>query len=108
MPNTSSIPRTELRAFEKNYDNSHEQKGQHARGEFLNAFPLEGLKTLTLDSYVIGHRTPTFCAYVEAKTRNWAVIQGATSFKFGIYYGVTKTVKKAGYRFTHKIRQDAR
>jgi len=58
---------------------------------------------LTLDSYVIGHKTPTFCAYVEAKTRNWAVIQGATSFKFGVYYGVTKADKKAGYRFTQKF-----
>ncbi|KGV61660.1 hypothetical protein X898_564 [Burkholderia pseudomallei ABCPW 91] len=103
MPNTSPFNRAALRNFEKTYDNVREQKALQARGEFLDAFPIAGLKKLTLDTYVIGQKTPTFCAYVEAKTRSWAVIQGATSFKFGIYYGVVKGDKRAEYRFTRKF-----
>ncbi|MGA7779092.1 MAG: DUF3883 domain-containing protein [Paraburkholderia sp.] len=103
MPNTSPFNRAALQNFEKTYDNVREQKALHARGEFLDAFPITGLKKLTLDRYVIGQKTPTFCAYVEAKTRSWAVIQGATSFKFGIYYGVVKGDKTAEYRFTRKF-----
>ena len=69
------------------------------------AFPLKRLPTLTLEEYVIGTKKPTFCAFVEAKTRLWANIFGATSFKFGVYYGHTKTDPKVKYRFAHKYGQ---
>lgn len=51
---------------------------------------------------MIGHQKPTFCAYVEAKTRSWANIQGSTADKFGIYFGKTKTDPNKIYRFTRK------
>lgn len=45
----------------------------------------------------------TFCDYVEVKTRSWAIIQGATAFKFGIYFGKTKSDRTQKYRFTGKF-----
>jgi hypothetical protein len=93
----------QLRAFESVYNVAHEDIAAQARGEFLNAFPIKSLSHLELDNYVIGHQRPTFCAYVEAKTRPWANIQGATSEKFGIYFGKTKTDLQKKYRFTRRF-----
>lgn len=91
-----------LRAFDISYDTTHEDRAFRGRGDFLRAFPKNLLGDLDVDNYVIGHRRPTFCDYVEAKTRSWAAIQGATSFKFGIYYGKTKSDSHVTYRFTSK------
>lgn len=92
-----------LSVFESAYDMTQEDIAAQARGEFLKSFPLESLSNLELDSYVIGHQKPTFCTHVEAKTRPWANIQGATSMKFGIYFGKTKTDPHKKYRFTHRF-----
>lgn len=93
----------ELLAFEKNFDTSHEDKAVSTRGQFLRDFPLKSLNDLTLDDYVIGKGTASFCAYTEAKTREWAVIQGSTAIKFGIYYGKTKSDPTMTYRFSKKF-----
>lgn len=93
----------QLGAFERTYDVTREDVAAQARGEFLKAFPLKSLPRLELDDYVIGHQRPTFCAHVEAKTRPWANIQGATSEKFGIYFGKTKTDLQKKYRFTRRF-----
>lgn len=103
MQKASPFNRTAIRNFERTYDGVREQKALQVRGEFLAAFPIAALKNLKLNKYVIGLKEPTFCTYVEAKTRSWAVIQGATSFKFGIYYGVVKGDKTPEYRFTRKF-----
>lgn len=58
---------------------------------------------MTLDEYVIGKGTASFCACVEAKTKSWANIQGATANKFGIYFGKTKSDFLMQYRFTKKF-----
>src|SRR6185437_2589479 len=71
-----------------------------SRGAFLQTFPVNRLPYLTLESYVIGLQSPTFCDYVEVKTRSWAIIQGATAFN---YYGRTKSDKTEKYRFTSKF-----
>ncbi len=93
----------QLHAFVSNYDISHQDIAEHARGRFLNDFPLKALQNIELDGYVIGLQKPTFCDQVEAKTRPWANIQGATSNKFGIYFGKTKGDPKKIYRFTKKF-----
>ena len=95
-----------LLAFSKTFDNAYEDTAATSRGEFLRAFPISRLKSskrLTLDDYVIGKGTASFCARVEAKTKAWANIQGATAYKFGIYYGRTKSDPKQKYRFTKKF-----
>ena len=96
---------TLLKTFDAEFDASYEDQANRVRGEFLKAFPLKRLPNLILEEYVIGTKKPTFCAFVEAKTRLWANILGATSFKFGVYYGHTKTDPKVKYRFAHKYGQ---
>lgn len=88
-----------LRAFDAEFDTSYEDAAAQQRGAFLKAFPLSSLNGITLDQYVIGKRQPTFCAFVEPLTGLWANILGATSFKFGIYYGRTKQDAAVRYRF---------
>lgn len=92
-----------LDKFETEYDTSHEDSALQTRGQFIRKFPLSGLRNLKLDDYVSGHRTPAFCNFVESKTRSWANIQGATAFKFGIYFGRTKRDPHSEYRFTGKF-----
>ncbi|MCT7013666.1 hexulose-6-phosphate synthase, partial [Salmonella enterica subsp. enterica serovar Saintpaul] len=67
-----------LRFFEKDYDTAKEDNALSARGQFLQLYPLNHLKKMTLDDYVIGKGTASFCACVEVKTRTWANMQGAT------------------------------
>lgn len=93
----------QLHEFVSNYKISQQDIAEQARGKFLNDFPLKALKDIELDDYVIGLQKPTFCDQVEAKTRPWANIQGATSNKFGIYFGKTKGDPKKIYRFTKKF-----
>ncbi len=93
----------ELLAFSKTFDNAYEDVAASTRGDFLQAFPINTLEGLTLNDYVIGKGTASFCARVEAKTKAWANIQGATAYKFGIYYGKTKSDPKQKYRYTKKF-----
>ena len=93
----------QLHEFVSNYKISQQDIAEQVRGKFLNDFPLKALKDIELDEYVIGLQKPTFCDQVEAKTRPWANIQGATSNKFGIYFGKTKGDPKKIYRFTKKF-----
>lgn len=94
---------TALRRYEETYSRDREESALQARGRFLRAFPLKHLSDITVDQYVIGHQRPTFCDFVEAKTRAWAAIQGSTAFKFGIYYGKTRSAPYPRYRFTAKF-----
>jgi hypothetical protein len=94
---------SKLQAFDDTYDTKHEDLAAQVRGEFLQRFPITSLPRMKRDDYVIGLQSPTFCAHVEARTRPWANIQGATSNKFGIYFGKTKTDPKKIYRFTQKF-----
>jgi hypothetical protein len=97
------MPLKDLAKFEVEYDSSHEDTALQTRGVFIRKFPLHSLDKLTLEDYVVGHGKPTFCNLVESGTKAWANIQGATSFKFGIYYGKTKSDPTLKYRFTEKF-----
>lgn len=102
MPQSSHL-NAELLAFSKSFDTTYEDKAVSTRGQFLRSYPLTHLKDLTLDKYVIGKGTASFCACVEAKTKAWANMQGATAHKFGVYFGKTKTDLTMRYRFTQKF-----
>lgn len=99
----ASILDTDLQIFSQNFDATYEDKAVATRGQFLRAYPLNQLHNITLDNYVIGKGTASFCACVEAKTKAWANMQGATSYKFGIYFGKTKSDPVMQYRFTQKF-----
>jgi hypothetical protein len=92
-----------LAKFNAEYDSSHEDTALQIRGEFIEAYPRGSLGKLTLDDYVTGHHGPSFCNFVESKSKAWANIQGATAFKFGIYFGRTKSDPTRKYRFTSKF-----
>jgi hypothetical protein len=92
-----------LKEFSQRFDNSFEDVAAQCRGAFLRAFPMSRLKDLTLDDYVIGKGTPSFCTYVEAKTKPWANILGATAIKFGIYFGKTKSDASMKYRWQRRF-----
>lgn len=97
------MPFKDLAKFEAEYDSSHEDTALQTRGVFIRRFPLHSLDKLTLEDYVVGHSQPSFCNLVESGTKAWANIQGATSFKFGIYFGRTKSDPERKYRFTEKF-----
>jgi len=89
-----------LQAFDASYDSASEDLALRARGAFLEAFPVNRLRNLAVDSYVIGLQSPTFCDYVEVKTRSWAIIQGATAFNLGfisVRQGLTR-LRSTGLR----------
>ena len=102
----SVLNTNELRKFDKSFNTVEEDNALNLRGEFLKAYPLNNLKNITLDEYVIGKRTPSFCTYVEVKTKKWANIQGATSSKFGIYFGKEKNDSSMQYRYARKFGED--
>jgi hypothetical protein len=97
------MPLKDFAKFGAEYDSSHEDTALRTRGVFIRRFPLHSLDKLTLEEYVVGHGQPTFCNLVESGTKAWANIQGATSFKFGIYYGKTKSDPTLKYRFTERF-----
>ena len=54
--------------------------------EFLERFPLEKLKDMTLEQYTNLNCSDSFCYWIEFKTKILGSIAGSTSFKFGIYH----------------------
>lgn len=92
-----------LQKFDQHYDLKREDIAAQVRGEFLQKFPVNSLFKIELNDYVIGLQSPTFCTYVEAKTRPWANIQGSPAHKFGIYFGKTNTDTEKIYRYTRKF-----
>lgn len=93
----------DIAKFDAEYDDSHEATAFRTRGMLVSKFPVHSLGALTLDEYVVGHGDASFCNLVESGTKAWANIQGANSFKFGIYFGKTKTDRVRKYRFTEKF-----
>jgi len=93
----------DIAKFAAEYDSSHEATAFRTRGVFINKFPRQSLAGLTLNEYVVGHGEASFCNLVESGTKAWANIQGANSFKFGIYYGKTKTDPARKYRFARRF-----
>jgi len=93
----------DLVKFEAEYDTSHEDSALQGRRLFIRRFPIHSLDELTRDEYVVGHHNPSFCSLVESGTKTWANIHGGNSFKFGIYFGRTKSDPFRKYRFAKKF-----
>lgn len=53
--------------------------------EFQEHFPIEKLKTMSLEEYTNLDRSNSFCYWLEKKTESLGSIWGGSSYKFGIY-----------------------
>lgn len=53
--------------------------------QFLERWPIDKIKAMTLEEYVSVDDQDTFTYWLETKTRGLGSIQGNTSIKFGIY-----------------------
>lgn len=104
MASSAQLDDASIAKFNAEYDTSHEATALRARGIFIREFPLQSLSKMTLSKYVIGQQDYTsFCYLVEAGSRAWANIQGATARKFGVYYGRTKSDPTRKYRFADRF-----
>ncbi len=57
------------------------------RNKFVKDFPVNRIKNLNENEYVIGKGLPTFCHRIENELNAWGNIHHATAIKFGVYYG---------------------
>ena len=75
---------------------------ERVRKEFVSDYPLSKIRSLSLDEYVIGKGSDnrSFCYRLEREMDILGRILGATAFKFGIYFGRTKTNAADKYRFS--------
>ena len=103
MASYKKIDEDVLREWDEQYDSSIDDRAMHDRGEFLRAFPVDSLHSMSIEDYVVGMQTPTFCNYVESKTKSWAIIQGSIASRFGVYFGKVKGDEKHIYRPTKKF-----
>ncbi|MFH1049270.1 MAG: DUF3883 domain-containing protein [Patescibacteria group bacterium] len=77
---------------------------ENERKKFLSLFSEIKLGDLKIEDFVIGKDSQdTFCYWLENRLKGLGNIHGATAFKFGIYYGKTKSDSTMKYRFTSKF-----
>lgn len=100
------LDKRRLAKFERMYDVSQADRASQCRGQFVRSFPISSLPAMKMNDYVIGLGASTFCKQVEQTTKAWASIQGATSEKFGVYFGKTKQDPAKKYRSTKKFGTD--
>lgn len=105
------IPINELRVKQAEFEGARQEfkkevlKLEREREKFLKLFSEDNMKNLTIDKFVIG-KEKSFCYWLENRLRGLGNIHGATSFKFGIYYGKTKKDSIIKYRFVSKFGSD--
>lgn len=81
------------------------EKDEQQLASFVKKFNVESIRNeMQLDDYIIGkYFKSSFCYIIERKLDFVGGIKGATSFKFGIYYGTTRSDSEPEYRFTSKF-----
>lgn len=77
------------------------------RSSFVRSFNLNHIREMEIDEYVLGIELPEtgyhFCYALERQLDGLGSIIGATAFKFGVYYGRTKSDERYLYRFSKKF-----
>jgi hypothetical protein len=83
-------------------ENKHAEiliRAENLRTKFTAAYPIAKIKGLTKEKYVIGKGSTTFCYRLEREMNCLGGILGSNAFKFGVYYGKTKSDKRQIYRY---------
>ncbi len=58
------------------------------RRKFVRDFPVDTIRDLKLDEYVVGKGQPSsFCNRIENELNLWGNIHGSNARKFGLYFG---------------------
>ena len=65
---------------------------------FTKDFSKERINSLSIDEFVSGKGSPSFCNRIENDLNDWGNIHGSTAKKFGLYYGVLGKDKVKKYR----------
>jgi hypothetical protein len=80
------------------------QNAEQLQTRFVADYPLRKIPNLTLDEYVIGKgpKNRSFCYRIEREMDTIGIILGSTSFKFGAYFGHTKSDQLDKYRFAKR------
>ncbi|CAL65908.1 DUF3883 domain-containing protein [Christiangramia forsetii] len=99
---------TELRDYQiefekkREYFNSGFKEINGLRKKFTTDYPINGIKDLTKDEYVIGKGDSTFCNRIENDLNEWGNIHGSPAIKFGLYFGKYGEDKTRKYRIGRK------
>lgn len=64
--------------------------------EFLEAWPIERLRTMSLENYTQAGSKDTFTYWMESRLDKYGSIWGGSAFKFGIYSRDNTSPKKSG------------
>ena len=77
---------------------------EELRKKFVRDFPPQRINTFTIDEYIQGkHSKRSFCYRLETGLVALGNMKGATSYKFGLYYGKSGKDREEKYRFTKKF-----
>lgn len=108
------ISLSELRQLQGEFESFWHSSKKHfdeiekKRIQFIKLFPISSLPTLPMKKYVIGEigEKNSFCYWIERGLDDIGSMRGANAFKFGIYYGRTKTDPEKKYRFQNRFGQN--
>ncbi len=85
MENQISNWQTALQNWLQQHPKTMPDTLRQLREEFVQHFPIERLKDMTLDQYAIG-KPDSFCYWLEFKTEVLGSIRGGSSAKFGVWW----------------------
>ena len=69
------------------------------RRKFVRDFPVDRIKNLSLDEYIVGKgESSSFCNRIENELNLWGNIHGSNARKFGLYFGTFGEDKERKYR----------
>ncbi len=103
----------DLREAQVRYEHRKEEilksreKLYHLRSSFTQHFNHNRIRDMSIDEYASGAELPSkgynFCYALERQLDGLGRIIGATAFKFGVYFGRTKSDDNYEYRFTKRF-----
>lgn len=84
-----------------------EQELEALREKFVNDYNINAIMNMTKEEYVVGLDSKTsFCYRLETELQELGNIHGATSEKFGLYYGKRGNETEKTYRSVKKYSED--
>lgn len=83
--------RLRLSTWAREHSPTSSAEDAEIRAQFVQKFPLDSLKNLTLDQYVIGRGDQdNYCYWLERRTNGLGSMAGGAAKKFGVYWSTSK------------------